>query len=512
MKRKLPKSGEIYAYYIEDLEKYGAFQILKVEGKNVCYVSLDCLTDHLPQREEVLGWKPLYWERYRFHHRVDIGIIELTPLPPSYQCLGEFPLVTEKSSKDFFGRRWPDGSAYVSEIRWKSLDEKVTAAYKKYVNSGEEVVIHGKIFPKRLDVLRDDLYQHLNEQDSLEQFPCINVARVEGFSPKLLKLIKTSPLLTKLELKNPGVSALDLRGTGLEDMELDITGVKRLSLPEEVRGLVLYGNLEPELIIDDSACDEKQPPIFLWIFLKKAQVSRYGMQKLRVKKLVLYDILEIDVAEAAKCFPDLKELCMKGCPGIVKNMKMLGRLEELQVLSLEELFGFDVEFLEGIGQLPMLRDLSCESIPKDVGIEIKRQQKGKIDILSVTKLRDEDWLKENLDNPLRHWDGSEFVPPAAYKKAFQCYKDTKRQMLEAVNRQEILRIVQAYTKQINQLNEKYEEFIETEEREDIFAAMKQLYEDCLLKRVPEGDIIYENRLNITLEEIYDAMDEVRGDW
>ena len=79
------------------------------------------------------------------------------------------------------------------------------------------------------------------------------------------------------------------------------------------------------------------------------------------------------MAEAAKCFPNLKELHMKGCPGIVKNTKMLGRLEELQVLSLEELFGFGMEFLEGIGQIPMLRDLSCNSIPKDVGMEIKKQ-------------------------------------------------------------------------------------------------------------------------------------------
>ena len=218
------------------------------------------------------------------------------------------------------------------------------------------------------------------------------------------------------------------------------------------------------------------------------------------------------MAEAAQCFPNLKELHMKGCPGIVKNMKMLGRLEKLQALSLEELFGFGMEFPEGIMQLPMLRDLSCESIPKDVGMEIKRQQKGKIDILSVTKLRDENWLKENMDNPLRHWDGSEFIPPAAYKKAFQCYKNTKKQLSKTVARQEILHIVQAYTEQFNLLNKKYKEFIETEEREDIFAAMKQLYEDCLLKRFPEVDIVSENSLDITLEEIYDAMDEVRRDW
>ena len=227
MKKKLPKSGEIYAYYIEELEKYGACQIIKVENKSVYYVSLDCLTDHVPEKEEILGWKPLYLEGYRNHHKMDAGLIDLTPLPPNYQCLGEFPLVTEKLSDSFLGS-WPDGSLYISENRWKSFGEKNTASYKKYVNSGEDVVVHGKIFPKRLSVLGDELYRHLNEQDSLEQFPCIFIAQIEGFSEKLPKLIKASPLLAELELKNPGASVLDLRGTGLDRLKLDMTVVKRL--------------------------------------------------------------------------------------------------------------------------------------------------------------------------------------------------------------------------------------------------------------------------------------------
>lgn len=52
MKKKRPKSGEVYAYYIEELEKYGACQIVKIENKSVYYVSLNCLTDHLPEKEE----------------------------------------------------------------------------------------------------------------------------------------------------------------------------------------------------------------------------------------------------------------------------------------------------------------------------------------------------------------------------------------------------------------------------------------------------------------------------
>ena len=511
MKQKRPKSGEIYAYYIEELEQYGACQIIKVENKSVYYVSLDCLTDHIPEKEEILGWKPLYLEGYRNHHKLDAGLIDLTPLPPNYQCLGEFPLVTEKISNSFSGS-WPDGSLYISENRWKSFGEEVTAAYKKYVNSGGDVIVHEEIFPKRLQVLGDELYRHLDEQDSLEQFPCITSAQVEGFSEKLSKLIKTSPLLAELVLKNPGVSVLDLRGTGLDSLKLDISGVKRLYLPERVRDLVLYGDADQEFMIDDSACDEKLPPVFMRVSLKKARISHFAMRKLCVKKLVLKDIVEIDAADISDYFPDLKNLYMAGCPGIVKNIQMLGRLENLQELILEDLFGFGMELLEGIREMPALWALYCESIPKDVGMEIKKQLREKLDILTVTKLRDEDWLKENMENPLRHWDGSEFVPPAAYKKAVQCYKNTRKQLLAAVDRQEVLHIVQTYTEQFNQLNEKYEEFIETEEREDIFAAMKQLYEDYIIRRFTEREIGSENSMDITLEEVYNAMEEVRRDW
>ena len=196
----------------------------------------------------------------------------------------------------------------------------------------------------------------------------------------------------------------------------------------------------------------------------------------------------------------------------MKKVQLLGRLKNLQVLSLCDLFGFGIELLEGIAQMPELRDLDCESIPKDVGTEIKKQWKDKIDVLSVTKMRDENWLKENMDNPLRHWDGSEFIPPAAYKKAFQCYKKTRKKMLEAVDKQEILLIAQEYTEVFNKLNEKFEEFIETEERDDIFDAMKQLYEDCVAKRFDGEKNADDKILDITWDEIESVIEELREDW
>lgn len=117
------------------------------------------------------------------------------------------------------------------------------------------------------------------------------------------------------------------RGTGLDRLKLDMTGVKRSYLPERMRELILYGDADQELIIDDSASDEKLPSVFMRVSLKKARISHFAMRKLRVKKLVLKDIVEIDAAEMANCFPDLKNLYMAGRPGIVKMHRCLEGLK-----------------------------------------------------------------------------------------------------------------------------------------------------------------------------------------
>ncbi len=161
-----------------------------------------------------------------------------------------------------------------------------------------------------------------------------------------------------------------------------------------------------------------------------------------------------------------------------------------------------------------LRELDFDSVPKEAGLYLKKHWKGKLDRLSVTHLRDEGWLKDNLENPFRHWDGNEFISAAAYRSARKCYKDTKKLLTEAMgraaDRKEIQEIVRGYTQSFNKLNNRYEEFIETEEREDVFMAMERLYEDCILQgEYGQAD---ENAVPVTLSEIWNVMDEVRENW
>lgn len=506
LKQRTAKPGEVYAFYVEMMGKYGACQILAVDGKSICYVLLDYLEDDLPGEDILEQLLPYHRESFRYHHQMIKAGIENTSVPRDYRYIGQCGL---KSSPvwDSYSWKWPTGEDYCYEERWKSFDEKARSAYKKYVNSGDFVSVHSRMFRKNTGGLRDDLYQCLTEKDTLEEFPCITYAEVQGYSHKLEKLLSTAPLLRTLRLQKAGVENLDLGKACLDNLELDMSGIRKLVLPKSTRFLKLYGEIRPDLKIDDSLCGGKMT---LEISLKKALLQRYGLQKNRIQRLRLTDIKELDMRQAAEQFPEAEYLNMIGGPGTVIHMQEAGKLSGLRNLYCKDLFGYDAGDMEALESLHELRELDFDSLPKEAGLYLKKHWKGKLDRLSITHLRDDGWLRANLENPLRHWDGNEFIPDAAYRCARKCCKDTRKLLLETTDREGIEEIVRRYTQYFNKLNDRYDEFIETEEREDIFMAMQRLYEECILQgECGQAD---ENAAPMTLSEIWDVMDEVRENW
>lgn len=505
-RQRAAKPGEVYAFYAEMSGKYGACQILAADERSVCYVLLDYLEDVLPGEDILECLKPYHREAFRYHHQIVKAGIENTPVPRDYRYIGRCEL---KSSPvwNSYSWKWPAGEDYYYEERWRSFDESARAAYKKYINSGDFVSVHGRMFKKNTGGLREELYQCLTETDTLEEFPCITYAELQGYSEKLEKLISTAPLLRTLRLKKAGVEVLDLGKTCLDDLELDMSGIRRLVLPKNIRSLKLYGELQPALRIDDSLCGGK---LRLEISLKKALPQRYGLQKMQVHRLRLTDIGELDMEQAAGQFPEAEYISMSGSPGIVTHMRAAGKLSGLRSLSCKDLFGYGAKDIEALEGLHELRELDFDSAPREAGLYLKKHWKGRLDRLSVAHLRNEGWLRDNLKNPLRHWDGSEFIPKAAYRSARKCYQDTKKQLLEAADRREIEEAVRRYTRHFNKLNDRYEAFIETEEREDIFAAMQRLYEECIL----HGDCgqADETAAPLTLAQVWNVMEQERESW
>ncbi len=363
------------------------------------------------------------------------------------------------------------------------------------------------MFRKNTGGLRDELYRCLTGEDTLEDFPCITYAEVEGYSEKLAKWLCTAPLLKTLRLKKAGVEVLDLGKAPLDYLELDMGGIRRLVLPGTIRSLSMHGEVHPELQVDDSLCSGK---IDLYLSLRKASLHRFGMERVRIRELGLDDIAELDMEQVLGQFPEAENLRISGKPGSVVHMEAVGGLRGLRSLYCRDLFGYGAADVEALERLDELRELDFDSVPKDAGLYLKKRWKGKLDRLCIAHLRDGDWLKENLENPLRHWDGNEFIPRAAYQSARKCYKDTKKLLCQTADRAGIEEVVRRYTEHFNKLNKRYEEFIETQEREDIFMAMQKLYEDCVLER--ECGQADEKAAPMTLSEIWDMMDEVREDW
>ena len=193
------------------------------------------------------------------------------------------------------------------------------------------------MFRKNTGGLQEDLYQCLTEKDTLEEFPCITYAELQGYSGKLQKLLSTAPLLRTLRLQKAGVEVLDLGKTCLDNLELDMSGIRKLVLPKDTRFLKLYGKIRPELQIDDSLCSGK---LTLEISLKKALLKRYGLQKNRVPRLRLTDIKELDMRQAAEQFPEAEYLILCGVPGIVTHMQEAGKLSGLRNLYCKDLFKY----------------------------------------------------------------------------------------------------------------------------------------------------------------------------
>ena len=97
--------------------------------------------------------------------------------------------------------------------------------------------------------------------------------------------------------------------------------------------------------------------------------------------------------------------------------------------------------------------------------------------LEVRQARDDAWVAENRDNPLRDWDGREHISSSAYTRSVKQLKATRDALIAAQaagptpDRYEP--IGREFGLGMNNIDRR-RLFIETVEREELFAALKQL--------------------------------------
>ena len=499
MKQQILHPGEVYALQEKETGKWFTFQILQIDGEKAVHVDLDYWSDKFPEESDLKNMAYLrknhhFWTK---ENEINYSWVPIKWFPSNAKLIGSMPIVPLEECRAY--STWTDGCQQKWQERWNKLPKDQTNAYRDAeTRRNETVIVGGQEKKYCLFGVFDDTLSAISDFSELDKLPGLGRICTSKDYPQLIPFLERRYLIQELNWDNCQRKELDLSRTHLENIEISGKDVELIKLPSGIHKLILKGELSPNLRI---ISPKDGYYLELWVELHDDFLPDVGLS--RLWDMHLRNIKDFSLKKITSRFPNLARLWMTGKPGYVHDMAELSKLHGLERLWIEDIFGFNADEFPRHEDIPELRFLIAQSIPADAGKVIKKLYKGKIPDLdfSVTKLRSDEWLKENLNNPLRHWDGSEFVPKSKYNKSVALWKDTRRRILEEANKTEIdfsliKDIAVEYIEGFNKLDRR-SPFIETEEREDIFAAFEQILDEANIS---------ERR-----EEIIQAMDDKR-DW
>ena len=211
-----------------------------------------------------------------------------------------------------------------------------------------------------------------------------------------------------------------------------------------------------------------------------------GLGEVRSLNIFSNKNYSVDIAEIADAFPKLEYLMINGENATLKNVEALTKLRNLESLWLSNLYDFD-SFVKKT-EMPNLSSITLWSVPKIVADKVKKEFKG-IDELDIKQARTDEWIKANLDNPLRDWDGRDGTKPSVAKKAMKAYTDAYKKLSANKDKDEALKTLENFIAIFNEIDKKHH--IDTLEREEIWDAFNMLGELTSLT-IKEKENIFED--------------------
>ncbi|MEV8328846.1 hypothetical protein [Kitasatospora sp. NPDC056731] len=201
------------------------------------------------------------------------------------------------------------------------------------------------------------------------------------------------------------------------------------------------------------------------------------------RRLNVRAVESLDCARLVERYPALTGLTLSG-PVTLSSASSLNELTSLKHLRLSDVFGMVEADCLLPGCVPELEELELVSVPAEYATAMRRlwrpeERQGVY--LMVAKPRKPQWLAENLNNPLRNWDGREQISAAVYKKALAQYRATRRAVLAVLASGASGDSADVLTPRLVELGEQFGEafneldaragFIETVEREELYDAL-----------------------------------------
>jgi hypothetical protein len=216
--------------------------------------------------------------------------------------------------------------------------------------------------------------------------------------------------------------------------------------------------------------------------LKGSQLDAFLAERRRgdIWALKVEDVKALDCAPLVEVLPGLRRLMLGGALGRLVNAGHLNRLSALKVLAISDLFGMTKSDVLLPAKVPALEWLALHSVPREYGAAMRSAwapELAKGCYTGISGLRTSEWLAENLENPLRDWDGREHISAAKFRRSVAQYKATRRAVLAAIAdpaaadfKARLVELGREFGLAFNKLA-KSDDFIETEEREELFAAL-----------------------------------------
>jgi hypothetical protein len=204
-------------------------------------------------------------------------------------------------------------------------------------------------------------------------------------------------------------------------------------------------------------------------------------------RLTIRDVMSLDCAQLAARYPGLAVLSVSGNFGELTNASSLNQLTSLKRLLINGLLGMGQADCLHPDRVPSLELLQLHNIPYDYATAMRARWRPqapmgtKVDITGVHKA---EWLAGNMSNPLREWDGRAHISRARFAKATAQYKATRRAVMAALSADDgepaasrLAQIGREYAEAFNKLDARAP-FIETDEREELFAALDLIITDA----------------------------------
>ncbi len=228
-----------------------------------------------------------------------------------------------------------------------------------------------------------------------------------------------------------------------------------------------------------------------------------------VWKLKIDDIESLDCREVTSRFPHLAELILNGRLGQLSNAGELNALTGLKLLSIGDLFGMESSDAYRYEATTRLEALYLNNIPAEYAAATKRAWKGQEAFgttLEVLGMRKPEWVAENRRNPFRDWDMRSHIGRPRIAKVTALYKSTRDEVLDVlsagrIDKARLRQIGVSYGEALNTIDGTRSPFIETEEREDLFAALQQI--------VAEADVT-PARGKAAVAALFDGVEHVRA--